>query len=141
MSLTDLLRKHHPAPTLLPGFIRAVEDIGAVRVIRLQGDMGKGIGREVSDHVERLREEEADVFDRSLLLDYEGTAQWDFSTVAYLVEALRRRMDTSARVGLINAPKELLDELDLAKLRELFVVYASEQEALAALSSNASSGS
>lgn len=70
------------------------------------------------------------MFERSLLLDFAETTGSDFSTVAYLVDALRRRVATSAHVGIINAPPPLLAELAIARLEGLFSVFGSEQEAL-----------
>ena len=43
MNLAHLFRRSEPAPDALPGFIRAVEELGGVRVLRLQGRVGKDI--------------------------------------------------------------------------------------------------
>lgn len=75
----------------------------------------------------------AGAFSRPLLLDFEATTASDTSTIASLVEALRRRVAAHARVAIINAPPRLVAELEITRLRDMFPVYASEDEALAVL--------
>jgi hypothetical protein len=132
MNLAHLFRKSAPSPETLPDFIRAVEDVGGVRILRLRGSVGKEIGYKVTERNEQL-ERQGENFERPLLLDFAGTAGWDFSTVSFLVDALRRRMAASARVGIVNAPNELIAELQIARLEGLFVLSDTEQDALAAL--------
>ena len=134
MSIADILRKRKPTSQSLPAFVRSAEDIDGVRVLRLQGSVGKDIGPQVQASV-KSAEREGDVFTRPLLLDFAHTTEWDFSTVSYLVNALRLRISTSARVGVINAPVPLISELEIAKLEQLFQRYGSEEEALADLGS------
>src|SRR5262245_17631182 len=89
----------HPAPTphLLPSFIRAVEDVRGVRIIRLQGPVGMQIGEE--EQRAEAASQAAGAFARPLLLDFKATTAWDSSTIAYLVRALRRRVAAHAAVG------------------------------------------
>lgn len=135
MKFASLLGKIESSPEALPGFVRAMEDVRGIRVLRLHGDVGRHIGPEVSALTAFARRE-GDVFDRPLLLDFAGTTGSDFSTVAYLVDALRRRVASSAHVGILRAPKALLAELEIAKLAGLFSVFGSEEEALAQLGSS-----
>jgi hypothetical protein len=81
----------HPTPEchLLPPFIRAVDDIRGVRIIRLQGPVGTQIGQQEKEAEDASQAVGA--FSRPLLLDFKATTSWDFSTIAYLVRALRRR--------------------------------------------------
>lgn len=132
MKLLTILGIEKPAPDALPEFIRDIQDIGGVRVIRLQGPVGKEIGAQVKAADEAAARSEG-VFARPLLFDFKGTTGWDFSTVSYLVLALRRRMAAHAQVGIINPPPQLIAELELAKVEGLFRVFASEQQALAQL--------
>ena len=53
MGLRDLLRGH-PAKTDPPSFIRAIEERDHVRIVRLQGDVGKAVGTEVKGGGEPL---------------------------------------------------------------------------------------
>jgi anti-anti-sigma factor len=113
-------------------FIRAVEDVRGVRIIRLQGPVGMEIGQEEQE-AENASQAAAVAFSRPLLLDFNATTAWDSSTIAYLVRALRRRVAAHAKVAIINAPPKLLAELEITRLRDIFPIYSSEDEALAKL--------
>jgi anti-anti-sigma regulatory factor len=113
-------------------FIRAVEDVRGVRIIRLQGPVGMQIGQEEQE-AEDASDAASAAFSRPLLLDFKATTAWDSSTIAYLVRALRRRVATHAKVAIINAPPKLLAELEINRLRDMFAIYSSEDEALAKL--------
>jgi anti-anti-sigma regulatory factor len=115
-----------------PSFISAVQDVRSVRIIRLQGSVGMEIGRDQRKAQEAI-EAAAGAFSRPLLLDFKTTTAWDTSTIASLVQALRRRLAAGAKVAIINAPPRLLAELDISRLHELFPIYSSEEEALAKL--------
>jgi anti-anti-sigma regulatory factor len=90
------------------------------------------IGQEQRE-AEETSEAISGAFSRPLLLDFEATTAWDSSTIAYLVRALRRRVRAQARVAIINAPLKLLAELEISRLRDMFPIYSSEDEALAKL--------
>ena len=132
MRLFSLLSHPKPDPGALPGFIREMEDVRGVRLIRLQGPVGKEIGAGARAVDEAAANSEG-VFSRPLLFDFAGTTGWDFSTVSYLVLALKRRMAAHARVGIIHPSSQLMAELELARLDGLFRVFASEEEAIAGL--------
>jgi len=112
-------------------FIRAVEEIRGVRIIRLQGPVGMEIGHEelAAEHASQA----AAAFSRPLLLDFNATTAWDSSTIAYLIRALRRRLAAQAKVAIINAPSKLTAELEITRLRDVFPIYSSEDEALTKL--------
>jgi anti-anti-sigma factor len=128
----DMLFHPAPAPHLLPSFVRAVEDVRGVRIVRLQGPVGMQLGQEEREAIEASGAA-AGAFSRPLLLDFEATTAWDFSTVAALVQALRRRSAARAKVAIINAPPQLIAELEISRLSDMFPIYASEDEALAKL--------
>ena len=121
-----------PAPHQLPSFVRAVEDVRGVRILRLQGPVGMQIGHEEREAIE-ASEAAAGAFSRPLLLDFKATTEWDFSTIAALVQALRPRLAAHAKVAIINAPPKLIAELEISRLRDMFPIYSSEDEALAKL--------
>jgi anti-anti-sigma factor len=121
-----------PAPPPLPSFIRAIEDVRGVRIVRLQGSIGMQIGREERE-AQESREAAAEAFSRPLLLDFNDATATDSSTIAALVQALRRRAAAQAKVGIINAPPELRAELEISRLSDMFPIYPSEEEALAEL--------
>ena len=133
MNLHTLLGHTTPTPEALPAFIREIQDIHGVRVIRLQGGVGMEIGHDAQQVDEAAAHTEG-VFARPLLFDFAGTTDWDFSTVAYMVQALRRRMASGAQVGMINAPARLIAEFEIAKVGDWFRVFDSEEQALTALS-------
>jgi anti-anti-sigma regulatory factor len=87
------------------------------------------IGQEQRE-AEETNEEIAGAFSRPLLLDFKATTAWDSSTIASLVQALRRRVAAHAKVAIINAPPKLLAELEISRLRDMFPIYSSEDEAL-----------
>jgi anti-anti-sigma factor len=125
-------RSPYYGPGLLPSFVRAVEDVRGVRIVRLQGPVGMEIGEEERE-AEEASEAAAGAFSRPLLLDFKATTTWDSSTIASLVQALRRRLAAHAKVAIINAPPRLLAELEISRLRDMFPIYSSEDEALARL--------
>jgi hypothetical protein len=133
MSLHTILGHAKPARDVLPHFVCELQDIRGVRVIRLQGPVGMEIGQEAQAADEMAAKSEG-VFTRPLLFDFKDTTAWDFSTVAYMVQALRRRMAAHAQVGIINAPAQLVAEIEIAKVGSWFRVFASEEQALAELS-------
>ena len=133
MNLHTLLGHAKPTSEALPEFVREIQDIRGVRVIRLQGAVGKDIGRE-AQQVDEAAARTQGVFARPLLFDFAGTTEWDFSTVAYIVQALRRRMASGAQVGIINAPARLMAEFEIAKVSDWFRVFDSEEQALTAFS-------
>jgi anti-anti-sigma factor len=90
------------------------------------------IGQEEREAEEAI-EGAAGAFSRPLLLDFKATTAWDSSTIAALVQALRRRLAAHAKVAIINAPPKLLAELEITRLRDMFPIYASKDEALAKL--------
>jgi anti-anti-sigma regulatory factor len=136
--LLNCLGLAKPTPDSLPEFIREVQDIRGVRVLRLQGPVGKEIGGQFSA-AEAAAEKDKDAFTRPLLIDFKATTGWDFSTVAYVVETLRKRMAAHLQVGIINPSPELTAEFEIAKLSGMFRFFASEDQALAELSGSGSS--
>lgn len=137
MNLLNVLGLAGDTPSPLPEFIREVQDIRGVRVLRLQGPVGKEIGRQFSA-AEEAAERTKDVFLRPLLIDFKGTTGWDFATVAYVVETLRRRMPAHVQVGIINPSPELIADFQIAKLDGMFRFFASEEQALTELSASRS---
>jgi hypothetical protein len=129
--MLDILFHPTPAPHLLPPFIQAVDEVRGVRIIRLQGPVGTQIGQQEKEAEDASKT--AGAFSRPLLLDFKATTAWDFSMIAYLVRALRRRTGSHAPVAVLNAPPQLLAELEISRLRDMFPIYASEDEALAKL--------
>lgn len=139
MSLLAVLGLTSHAQDATPGFIREVEDTRGVRVIRLHGAVGREIGRQASA-ADEAAAKRPDVFERPVLFDFAGTTGWDFSTISYLVLALRRRMAVRAHVGIINAPPRLIAELEIGHVERLFRIYASEEQAIADLTETARPG-
>src|SRR5437773_8949294 len=125
MKLHSILGIGNHAADSLPAFIRKLQDIRGVRVIRLQGSVGKEIGAQADAADEAAAKSGA--FARPLLFDFKDTTECDFVTLAYMVRALRRRMTAHAHVGIINAPPQLVAELEMAKLDATFHVFASEE--------------
>ncbi len=133
MKLSTILHHTPPTPDATPEFIREIVDIRGVRVVRLQGSVGREIGGQAEAAQDAAAKLEG-VFARPLLFDFKDTTNCDTATVAYLVRALRQRMAAHAQVGIINAPPKLLAELNIARIEDLFRVFATEAEALDELS-------
>src|ERR1700754_2845534 len=104
--MLEMLFHSAPPANLLPSFIRAVEEVRGVRILRLQGPAGMEIGEE--EPAAEAASKAAAAFSRPLLLDFQATTAWDTSTIAYLVRALRRRVAAHAPVAIINAPPKLV---------------------------------
>jgi hypothetical protein len=137
MNPLAILGHAKPARDALPEVVRENQDIGGVRVIRLQGSVGKDSGSRAKVVDEQAARAEG-VFSRPLLFDFNGTTGWDFSTVSYLVLALRRRMAAHAPVGIVNAPAPLIAEMEIGRVDALFRIFASEEQAIAELTRIAS---
>lgn len=133
MHLDHLFKNHIEEQNELPPFVRSIEDIRGIRVVRLDGPVGKDSGDEMTEYRKRVQEH-AD-FSRPLLLDFSDAKACDFTTVAFLVDALRKRMKEDAHIGIVNAPKELVAELRLAQLQGVFPIFESESEAIDTMAS------
>src|SRR5689334_12311604 len=93
-----LTLRHAQALHLLPSFIRSVEDVRGVRIVRLQGPVGMQLGQKERQAIE-VSDAAAGAFSRPLLLDFKATTAWDSSTIAALVQALRRRLAANVKVA------------------------------------------
>lgn len=132
MKLFGSLFTTAPDAAALPSYIKQVQDVRGVRVVRLHGPVGTAIGGEFTVENQAAAAGPS-THARPLLIDFAEATDCDFSTVAYLVETIRNRLPRGARVGLINAPPELLAGVEIAKLGTLFSVYPSEAEAISGL--------
>jgi ABC-type transporter Mla MlaB component len=132
VKLPNLLKRSVPAPDALPSYVASVEDVRGTRVVHLTGPVGKTMGADVKAANEAWHKS-GDVFDRPVVLDFAATSGCDFSTVSFLVDALQRRLASGSSVAIVNAPEELVAELQIARVDGLFGVYGSIDEALAAL--------
>jgi len=132
MSLRDLFGRSEPHPGSLPSFVREVRDVDGVRIVRLRGAVGREIAKEANEFLDAA-ERAPDPFEHSVLFDFSGTTGADFSTVAYLVEATKKRLGKHSRLGIINPPEELVAEIEIARLTDLLTVYPTEQAAMSAL--------
>jgi|SoiMethySBSTD1v2_1073268.scaffolds.fasta_scaffold2669034_2 anti-anti-sigma regulatory factor len=122
-------RRVEPEP---PPRIKSVEERDGVTIVRLQGRVGMSLGAEATSVETRLNGGEG-ARERPVIIDFAGTREIDFTTLAVLVHALRDRDRTQARIGIINAPPKLRAEIDMAKLGKLLPVFGSEHEAVRAL--------
>jgi hypothetical protein len=132
MKLLPILRREKPAQDAASELIREIQDVRGVRVIRLHGHVGMEIGPPVGATDEAVAACEGRP-SQPLLFDFSGASGCDVATVACLVQALRRRTASHAQVGIINAPARLIAELEIARVRPLFRLFASEERALAEL--------
>lgn len=132
MSLRNLFHKTAPGPDSLPPYVREVNDVGGVRILRLQGHIGKETASQGEAYFSAAQQE-PEPFNKSLLLDFAGTTGADFSTVAYIVRSVRARLKTGRRVGIINATRELAGEIEIARLTDMLVMFDSEADALRVL--------
>lgn len=131
MSFLDALRRQPLAQTALPPFIRRIDEAPGVRILRLQGDVGKAIGREAKD-AESAGDKAGD-YEKNVLFDFAHVTVCDFSTVSFLVNSVRKHAARSTRVGIVNAGSQLKAELEISKLESILECFPSEEEALRAL--------
>ena len=134
MNFLSILGHENAPREALPPFIREVQEIRGVRVLRLQGPVGKEIGGQVEEANERAEKQE--MFARPLLVDFKDTTEWDFSTISYLVQALRKHLAAGTNIGIINPSEKLVSEFEIAKVNAMFRVYSTEEEAIADLGSD-----
>ncbi len=138
MNFLKILGHESALLEVLPQFIREVHEIQGVRVLRLQGPVGKEIGGQV-EAVHEVAEKH-EMFTTPLLIDFKDTTEWDFSTISYLVQALRRHLAAGTNIGIINPSEKLVAEFEIAKVEAMFHVYPSEGAAIADLSLGANGG-
>ena len=136
MTLRSFLHLAEHAPGPLPESIRALEEIGGVRVVRLRGSVGREIGPQV-DAADEAAAKTPGVFERPLLFDFKEATDVDSATVAYLIRALRRRVPAHVPVGIVNAPPKLVAELEISRVEPLFRLFRTEEEAIAELAAAA----
>ena len=113
-------------------WIKELDDRPGVRILRVQGDMTASVGAGVEEIYQQAKLS-GDAFKRDLIIDFADATSCNFATLAYIVEALRMRVQAGKKVALINVPKDLESGLEIAKVQEMIPVYASEEEALKAL--------
>jgi anti-anti-sigma regulatory factor len=130
MTLRDMLHVLGHAP-VLSSSIRAIEEIRGVRVVRLRGPVGRDFGRDAEAAARAAGAEGA--FDRPVLFDFKEATDFDSATVAYLIQALRRRIGAHVPVGIMNAPPRLVGELEISRVERLFHVFRTEEEAITEL--------
>ncbi|MBX3389205.1 MAG: STAS domain-containing protein [Phycisphaeraceae bacterium] len=126
------------AAAIWPPLVRAVEMRNGVCIMRLQGNVGREAARDAQKTIDEA--DRVGLFHYPLLLDFAGTSGSDFATVAHLVNAVRRRKDAHARVGILHAPAELRTQLEISKVEGLLGMYEDEGEAVRALSEPKSAG-
>jgi anti-anti-sigma regulatory factor len=131
MGFLDVLRRQPCAQATLPAFIHRVDENRGVRILRLQGDVGKSIGKEVQQ-AETAADNAGD-YGKNVLFDFAHVTVCDFSTVSYLVNSVRKHAGRSTRLGIINAGPHLRAELEISKLESILECFSSEDDALEAL--------
>lgn len=114
-----------------PPLIRAVEMKDGLCIMRLQGNVGRDAAADAQKTIDEA--DRVGLFNYPLLLDFSGTSGSDSATVAHLVNAVRRRKEAHAGVGILHAPHELKTQLELAKVEGLLGIYEDEGEAVRAL--------
>ena len=116
----------------LPEELANVEQVGDICIFRLSGVPGTKLGGQLQ-HLGKVLSAHEEEFDHHTLLDFANVTNVDSSTVAFMVNALGRRVKRGRRLALINAPEKLRVMLDLAKLEGMLRGFDTEEEALAYL--------
>ncbi len=106
-----------------------------LRILRVQGDMTATVGAGVEE-IYRQARLSGDALKRDLIIDFADATACNFSTLSYIVESLRIRVQSGRKVALINVPRSLESNLEIAKVKELVPVYKTEEEAIAALAAS-----
>ncbi|MBZ0166676.1 MAG: STAS domain-containing protein [Candidatus Omnitrophica bacterium] len=118
------------ADFLRPSFIAKEE--GHLIYIQMSGDINQQTlpeSRRLLDEIVRLhRINERD--NLRILVDYKLVGDVDSSTLANIIERLDRNQNRNHRVAFINIPKEFQQLLEIYKLQEKILVFASKEEAL-----------
>ncbi len=68
--------------------------------------------------------------DLRILVDYERVGDVDSATIANIVERLDTNSALNHRVAFINIPEEFRNLIEIYKLQEKILVYATKEEAL-----------
>lgn len=118
------------ADYLRPSFIAKEE--GNLIYIQISGDINQQTfpeSRRLLDEIVRLhRINERD--NLRILVDYKLVKDVDSSTLANIIERLDRNQSRNHRAAFINIPKEFQQLLEIYKLQEKILVFASKEEAL-----------
>jgi anti-anti-sigma factor len=113
-------------------FFERVEERGDLWILRLRG----AVDRHTLPAILRFREDliaTIGPFDRHLLIDLRRVTHVDSAAVAALLMSMSNLQTTHRRLGLVHAPQELLDILDVFKYTSLFHLYDDETEAVRSL--------
>lgn len=125
MSIEDLNNLHLP-------FIDKYEVRENVRILRFKGSVDSA----TSSSIPKLKEtvdKEGDISGMNLLLDLEKVSYADTSAVAALVARFVELKRRDKKIGLINVPANINSLLSILKCEDLFSIFNSEEEAIAAL--------
>ena len=104
---------------------------GEIGVLELSGSLGLGpdLGR-LTDYTRRVF---ARPSTRGLLLDFTQVGLVDSAGLGELVQVYTIAGERRARVGLVGASDRVKHLLEMARVDAMFPVYASEADALAAM--------
>jgi len=110
-----------------------IDDQNGVHVVELSGEVDlhhspqlRGV---LLGHAEAKRP--------ALLLDLSGVSYMDSSGLATLIEYLQQALKFQGKLALAGVSDRLRTIFDLARLGEIFSIYATVEEAKAALSTRA----
>jgi ABC-type transporter Mla MlaB component len=131
-SLHQLFRAK-PQERQLPSWITSIDNRQGVMVVRLGPEVDRVTEGEISDKSNILNAM-PDAWEHSVVFDFAQTCDVDFTTVAFLVLALRMRVPTHAKIAIINPPAKLRDLIGISRLGDTLPEFASEDEAVNALS-------
>lgn len=116
----------------LPPFIEKIEDLDNIHIVRLKGPIDMATIPQVEKHVEWVHEKHGPI-DKHLLLNFEKVDHVDSSTCAMLVSALSELKKSHHRLLLVSLSPRLKSMLYITKLRQLFSIYDSEEEAIGSI--------
>ena len=115
--------------TLVPEWIKAVEELKKIRIIRLVGEIGALAVSKLEQFSALSRQQKGYEF-KHILLDFSEVTLIDSAAVAALLKALRDYKNTHQKLALVNLKEGPRNMIRLTKVGHLFPSYASEAQAI-----------
>ena len=112
-----------------PKAIRALEDRGNARIIRLKGSMDITTVGEIQEFGSKMRAQKGYEF-KNLLVDFTEVSYMDSSAVAVLVQTLRDYKQLHHTIGIVNISPELRSVLEITRVDKLVRFYETEAQAV-----------
>jgi len=121
----DLIEKYKNV-----GCIKEITMTDEMVLVRLHGDIDSSTIPIAENHYKSQRSDE---MNRHILLDFKEVGHIDSATLAYIIMLFFALKQNNKKLAVVNAPKSLLNYLDILNLTSIVEIYDDEKKAVADL--------